>query len=60
MTRIGYARVSTLDQNLDYQLDELKKSGCTKIFQEKTSSVNKRPEFEKCLDYLREGDTLVV
>ncbi|TCI67865.1 recombinase family protein [Exiguobacterium sp. SH0S7] len=60
MTKIGYARVSTLDQNLDSQLDELKKAGCTKIFQEKASSVKKRPEFEKCLDYLREGDTLVV
>lgn len=60
MTRIGYARVSTFDQNLDSQLDELKKAGCTKIFQEKVSSVKKRPEFEKCLEYLREGDTLVV
>lgn len=60
MTRIGYARVSTFDQNLDSQLDELKKAGCTKIFQEKASSVKKRPEFEKCLDYLREGDTLIV
>lgn len=60
MTKIGYARVSTLDQNLDSQLDELKKVGCTKIFQEKASSVKKRPEFEKCVDYLRPGDTLVV
>ena len=60
MTKIGYARVSTLDQNLDSQLDELNKAGCTKIFQEKASSVKKRPAFEKCLDYLREGDTLVV
>lgn len=60
MTKIGYARVSTLDQNLDLQIDELIKAGCTKVFQEKASSVKKRPEFEKCLDYLREGDTLVV
>ena len=60
MSKIGYARVSTSDQNLDLQLDELEKGGCTKIFQEKASSVKKRPEFEKCLDYLREGDTLVV
>lgn len=60
MTKIGYERVSTLDQNLDSKLDELKKAGCTKIFQEKASSVKKRPEFEKCLDYLRKGDTLVV
>lgn len=60
MSKIGYARVSTSDQNLDLQLDELEKAGCTKIFQEKASSVKKRPEFEKCLDYLREGDTLVV
>lgn len=53
MTKIGYARVSTLDQNLDSQLDELNKADCTKIFQEKASSVKKRPEFEKCLDYCR-------
>lgn len=60
MTKIGYARVSTLDQNLEMQLDELQKVGCSKIFKEKASSVKKRPEFEKCLEYLREGDTLVV
>ncbi|WP_393964363.1 recombinase family protein [Exiguobacterium sp. S22-S28] len=60
MSKIGYARVSTSDQNLDLQLDELEKAGCTKIFQEKASSVKKRPELEKYLDYLREGDTLVV
>lgn len=60
MTRIGYARVSTLDQNLEMQLDELQKVGCSKVFKEKSSSVKKRPEFEKCLEYLREGDTLVV
>jgi len=60
MTKVGYARVSTLDQNLEMQLDELQKVGCSKIFKEKASSVKKRPEFEKCLEYLREGDTLVV
>lgn len=60
MTKIGYARVSTLDQNLEMQLDELQKVGCSKVFKEKVSSVKKRTEFEKCLEYLREGDTLVV
>lgn len=60
MTKIGYARVSTLDQNLEMQLDELEKVGCSKIFKEKVSSVKKRPEFEKCLEYLRKNDTLVV
>lgn len=60
MTKVGYARVSTLDQNLEMQLDELEKVGCSKIFKEKVSSVKKRPEFEMCLEYLREGDTLVV
>lgn len=60
MTKIGYARVSTIDQNLDLQIDELENAGCTKIFQEKVSSVKKRTEFEKCMEYLRSGDTLVV
>ena len=60
MTKIGYARVSAFDQNLNSQLDELKKTGCTKIFQEKAPSVKKRLEFKNCLDYLRKGDTLVV
>lgn len=60
MTKIGYARVSTLDQNLEMQLDELEKAGCSKIFKEKASSIKKKPEFEKCLEYLRKEDTLVV
>lgn len=60
MTKIGYARVSTAEQNLELQLDELRSAGCDKIFQEKASSVKRRPEFERCLEYLREGDTLVV
>lgn len=59
--RIGYARVSTLEQNLDLQLQALKKAGCKKIFREKVSGASReRPEFMKMLDQLREGDTLVV
>lgn len=59
--KIGYARVSTLDQNLDLQLDELKSFGCKKIFHEKASAKKKdRPQLTKMLDELREGDTVVV
>jgi DNA invertase Pin-like site-specific DNA recombinase len=58
--KIGYARVSTLDQNLDAQLDALKKAGCDEIYEEKKSGVADREELEKALGYLREGDTLVV
>lgn len=60
---IGYARTSTLDQaaGLEAQLRDLSASGCTKIFKEQVSSVDtKRPEMERALDYVREGDTLVV
>ena len=60
---IGYARVSTDDQTLDLQLDALKKAGCSedKTYKEKISSAKEhRPELEKALDQLREGDTLVV
>ena len=56
---IGYARVSTAEQNLDLQLDDLKKCGCEKIYQEKMSSGKDRPELEKALDSLRSGDTFV-
>lgn len=58
---IGYARVSTQDQNLDLQIDALSNAGCKKIFHEKTSgSRAERPEFSKAREALREGDTLVV
>jgi len=58
---IGYARVSTQNQNLDLQIDALTKAGCKKLFQEKMSgSRAARPEFSKALEALREGDTLVV
>jgi DNA invertase Pin-like site-specific DNA recombinase len=58
---IGYARVSTLGQHLDVQLDKLQQAGCVKIYQEKRSGLDDtRPELAKCLDYLREGESLVV
>ena len=61
MAVFGYARVSTLDQNLDSQKDELLKYGCSKIFFEKASGKNLvRPELKKLLDSLRENDVLVV
>lgn len=59
--RIGYARVSTEDQNTQLQIDALKSAGCEQLFQEKVSGKNKDwPELEVCLKVLREGDTLVV
>lgn len=60
---IGYARTSTVDQKagLEAQLRDLRAAGCTRIFQEELSSVaTKRPELDRCLDYAREGDTLIV
>lgn len=58
---VGYARVSTTDQSLDMQLDALKEAGCEKIFMEKASGAKRdRPELMKALEYMREGDTLVV
>jgi DNA invertase Pin-like site-specific DNA recombinase len=45
--KVGYARVSTRDQNLDLQLEALQKSGCEEIFSEKVSAVVERPELEK-------------
>ena len=61
MTKIGYARVSTLEQNLDLQLDALKSEGCKQIFTDKISGVKARkPHFEKLLEYARPGDTIVV
>lgn len=57
--RVGYARVSTAGQKLDVQLDALK--GCDKLFQEKVSATShKRPELEKMLSYVREGDVVVI
>ena len=59
--KVGYARVSKLDQNLELQLQELKKSGCKKIFTDKISGArDKRPGLDEALSYLRKSDTLVV
>ena len=59
--KIGYARVSTEDQNLSLQIDALEKFGCDRIFQEKVSGVSKnRKEFENMLLHIRSGDTVVV
>lgn len=61
MIFIGYARVSSVGQSLDIQLDKLQQQGCSKIYQEKESGTNtKRSQLNACLDYVREGDTLVV
>jgi DNA invertase Pin-like site-specific DNA recombinase len=60
--RIGYARTSTLDQRagMEAQLRDLRGAGCEKIFHEQVSSLGTRPQLEACLDFAREGDTLIV
>ena len=59
MTRVGYARVSSLGQDLTVQLEKL--AACDKVFKEKRSGVDAgRPALKACLEYLREGDTLLV
>lgn len=59
--KIGYARVSTQDQNIDLQLDALKEAGCERIYCDTiTGTSTKRPEFDKLLDALRPGDVLTV
>ena len=59
--KFGYARCSTLDQNLDWQIDALTKEGCDRIFQEKFTGTRKdRPELLRMMDMLREGDTVII
>jgi len=61
--KYGYARVSTLNQDLQSQIEQLKKEGCLgeNIYKDKfTGTKRDRPEFNKVLDVLQEGDTLVV
>ena len=60
--KVGYGRTSTLDQRagMEAQLRDLRATGAEKIFEEQVSSVGQRPQLEACLDFIREGDTLVV
>jgi len=59
--RVGYARVSTLEQNLDLQVDALEKEGCEKIIRDTASGATvARPGLERLMDILRPGDVLVV
>ena len=59
--RIGYARLSTTDQNSDLQEDALQKAGCEKIFRDVASgAVDSRKGLAEAIDYAGDGDTLVV
>ncbi|WP_105438771.1 recombinase family protein [Neorhizobium sp. T25_13] len=62
MARIGYARVSTIDQDLQVQLDRLRSEGCEIIRSEKVSGASRegRTELETIIEFLREGDELIV
>ena len=59
MSKVGYARVSSIGQSLSIQLDKL--NNCDKIFKEKRSATtDQRPKLQECLEYVREGDSLVI
>ena len=60
--KVGYARVSSVGQNLESQIKSLKEFGCEKIFQEKISgtSTKGREELKKCLEFVRENDSFCV
>lgn len=62
MSDVGYARVSTREQNPASQETELRDAGCTKVFTDRgeSSRIADRPEWVKCLEYLRPGDTLWI
>jgi DNA invertase Pin-like site-specific DNA recombinase len=61
MTRYGYARVSTVEQNLDRQIEALKNENCQEIFEEKLSGATmERPELMKMIELLKNGDEIVI
>jgi DNA invertase Pin-like site-specific DNA recombinase len=62
MMRVGYARTSTLEQKagIETQLRELEAAGCQKIFKEQVSSMGSRSQLAAALDFIREGDTLII
>lgn len=62
MALIGYARVSSTDQSVDLQCDQLRDAGCERIFSEQRSGTTRqgRTALAECLEFIREGDTLVV
>jgi DNA invertase Pin-like site-specific DNA recombinase len=62
MANIGYARVSTADQNMALQLDALREAGVDRVFRDQgvSGSTSARPGLDACLDHLREGDVLTV
>lgn len=59
---IGYARTSTVDQvaGFESQIKELQSAGCEKIFREQVSSIEKRSQLQSAIEFIREGDTLIV
>jgi DNA invertase Pin-like site-specific DNA recombinase len=61
MTVYGYARVSTLDQNLERQLEQLRKHGCEEIFMDKISgATTERPELQRLFEIVKEGDIIII
>ncbi|MBS0427923.1 MAG: recombinase family protein [Proteobacteria bacterium] len=60
MALVGYARVSTLDQNTRLQLDALRRAGVSRVYQDKASGVGSRPQLHRALASLRRGDEFVV
>jgi len=59
---VGYARTSTIDQAAGFndQVEQLRRLGVERIFQEQVSAVGSRPQLEACLDFVRDGDVLIV